>query len=711
MSNKRVSELAPITAPELNDADLLLLSDVSARESKKLQLDDLGSFLLAEGHISGSFFGTASYAENAGTASISTFATTANYGPLLLPSNTTPMRVVGKIDFNPGWFVTALTADFRGGLTGSNFKGTASWARNAILANTASFALTAGSISTVSSSFSNFAKSASYLIFTSGSTNGTASYAFTTSFCESSNTSSVVYQNPYIRLNVDYPFLGPASPILLLSSSNAVGAYNADTIDISNTDYTEAFHYQVGGGFYMLGATASRFGIGTDLPTERLEVVGNVKANNFIGTSSYALVAANTSNRRIDYGIFLAITQSITSSQLDIVSINPILGGLKNTEVEANGTVRVPFTGSSPIDGAVTLWALDRNSGLSQSFDSTPITAIIGYSSSFSGSLNVPFTLQGQLPLNGNYLVFVTASNGVFIDGRRVCRFDISSDSDQFSVGVGSPIVFTTTPSTAILLYSSSLHPSDAYQGSASQVTFSGSYDVTKLLVPPSSVTSMQYTWTLTSCSILIADGNSGLTNIGGLPSGMVSMSAANCNLTTFPVMVSSSISYLNIPNNVITTTLNLPPSMSYINVSNNFFTTLPTNLPAGLSALFAAGLGMSSTPSTMPDSIISMSFSNCVNLSTWGPASFPTSLYYLSASNTSLSNIPSAVPTPLLKVDVSNCQLGPIYVSNLAQGLVTNGLFNGILNFTNNPNSASALNITPNVATLRSRSWTVNGH
>ena len=41
MANKRVSELVSIAATELDVADLLLLSDVSEHESKKLQVKEI----------------------------------------------------------------------------------------------------------------------------------------------------------------------------------------------------------------------------------------------------------------------------------------------------------------------------------------------------------------------------------------------------------------------------------------------------------------------------------------------------------------------------------------------------------------------------------------------------------------------------------------------------------------------------------------------
>ncbi len=638
MANKRVSELAPITSVQLDSADLLLLSDISARESKKLQLTDLGNFLLSGGRLSGSLLGTASYALNAGTASNALSAPV----PTLVPSASF-LVYSGASNGTASYAAAALTA--------SN-------AQSASLAQTASYALTASVNLVYSASFADNAKSASYLIFNSGVSNGTASFALTASS--------------------------------LVGGITQTSCSHADTASVA------------------ISASYATITIETISTASYLQYVGIPN-----GTASYALVAGGFGETIIDYGIFLAITQSVSSSQLDVVSILPTFGGLKDTEVEAYGTIRLPFTGSSPTNGNIELWVVERNYGFSHSLDSSPITSIFGgCTGSLSGSMKIPFTLAGQVPLNGPVKIYVTASNGVFIDGGRTCRFNISSESDQLSVSSGDSILFTTTPNTAIMLWSSSLHPSDHYQGSASQVTFSGSYDITELRIPASTVTTMSYTWTLIGLQKLTVDNNTELTSIGGLPTGIISMSAVNCSLNGLPLLTGS-ISYLNVPFNNIDEIRPLPATMSYIDVSHNSLVTLPTDLPYGLSALLADGLDMIFTPATMSNTLVSMSFNSCPNLDTYKngvPALFPTSLAYFSARDTLLANIPTVIPSPLLFVYVSSGSLLPAYIGPLAQGLVTNGLSNGILDFTNNPNSESAINIFPNMATLRSRGWTVNG-
>jgi hypothetical protein len=640
MANKRVSELAPITAPELDFADLLLLSDITAHESKKLQLSDLSNFLLLDGQLTGSLLGTASYAFWAGTAS---FALNSS-----VPSN-------------------VLTASYLWYTPGSN-TGTSSYALAALSASyalsssyaiTASYALTSSVELVYSSAFADYARTASYLLFTPGSTNGTASYALTASYLVGG-----IYQ---------------VSASYASTSSWAWDAIFASASLVSSQSFSSS---------YSNTASFMQF---NGVPN---------------GTASYALVAGNVINNRVDYGIFTAISTSVSSSQLDVVAVTPTFGGLKNLTVQAVGTYKAPYTTS--VDGTIQLWAVNRAYGISQSLDSTPITFQAGGVNQISGTIRSTFVLNGQAKVYGLYEVFVTASNGVFISSKRATQYDIVSDSDQLAVYHAEPLQFITSPSTAILLYSSSLYPGVAYQGSASQVTFSGSYDVNQLLVPPGSVGQMQYTWTLTGCQTIVADGNAGLTSIGGLPTNCISFSAANCSLVELPPLDSGSLSYLNVPNNTIVTTLNPPSSMSYINVANNFYVTLPLTLPPGLSAIIADGLGLTYVPYGVPDTLLTMSFANCGNLASYLAPALPASLGWWDSHNSPLTNLPTSIPTNTLYMNVSNNLLQSVTIGGIAAGLVANGKSNGYFSFLNNPGSASAFNIFPNITTLRSRGWSI---
>lgn len=640
MANKRVSELASIDAAHLDFADLLLLSDVSAHESKKLQLNDLSNFLLLDGRLTGSLFGTASYAMMARSASYALNTAI----PTIVPSASYLIYTPGFVNGTASYAMAALSASF---------------SISSSYVVTASYALTSSVEMVYSSAFADYARSASYLIFTPGSTNGTASYALTASYliggigvisCSYAETSSWAWN--------------------AISSSEALFANQAITASNSNT------------------ASFLQF-----------QGVPN-------GTASYALVAGNIINGRTDYGVYSAISSSVSSSQLDVVAVTPTYGGLKHVEIQAVGTVRVPYTTS--VDGNLEMWAVNRAYGLSQSIDSTPITVQVGGAAQISGTMRTPFTLNGQFTGYGLYEVYVTASRGVYLSSQRTTKFAVMSDTDRLAVYKAEPMQFLTLPSNAIMLYSSSLFPGNAYYGSASQVIYSGSWDASELFVVPGTVNIMQYTWTLTSCQKITVDGNLGLTYIGGLPTNCISFSAAGCSLTELPPLNSGSLGYLNVPNNNIVTVLSPPGSMSYINVANNFYTTLPIYLPPGLSVLVADGIGATYTPYGVPDTIITMSFANCGNLGSYLAPALPAALGKWDSHNSPLGNLPTAVPANVTYMNVANNFLPATTIGGLAAGLVTNGLNNGYFSFINNPNSASAFNIFTSIATLRTRGWTI---
>ena len=637
MSNQRVSQLAPITATELTSDDLLLVSDVTAFQSKKLTLSELFNYLFPSDNFSGSLFGTASYATNALTASYITIHS-ASYVP------------------TSSWAYDAVTSSF------SKLANTASNATTSSYALTASFTIATSVDFAYSSSLSNYTLTASYLLLDpNNATNGSASYALTASYFagEESATSSYAI-NAFESFYAD-------------TASFSISTTNADTASfVATSSYLQFNGY----------------------PN---------------GTASYAITAGNIANNWQDYGSFSAITQSITSSQLDLVTILPTFGGLQMTDVEIHGTLDVPFTSShAALLGRVELFALERKSGISQSLDYSPVYLNLGGTATISGTLHYPVSLHGNTPLYGLYEFYVTTSNGITLDKNRIVRFKLSSTSDQLSVNSAEPMIFNTYPVNSILMWSSSLHPTIAYQGSASQVIFSGSSDVTSLLVPPGSVSNMNYTWTLTGCKKIILDSNTGLTQLGGIPRSCVTMSAAYCGLTELPDMSSGSVGYANFPGNNIVANLSLPPSMNYLNVAGNYYVNLPATWPAGIQTLVADGTGIVYIPPIIPDSLISMSFNSCPNLNGWLSPTLPANLKYLDTSVSPLSNLPMTMPSQLQWVNVSNCQLSPTIIGSIAQGLVNNGLTGGVFAFLNNPGSGSAFNISSNIATLISRGWNV---
>ena len=198
------------------------------------------------------------------------------------------------------------------------------------------------------------------------------------------------------------------------------------------------------------------------------------------------------------------------------------------------------------------------------------------------------------------------------------------------------------------------------------------------------------------------------MTYLGGIPTNCVTMSAAFCSLTELPDLSSGSLKYANFQGNNIVANLALPPTMSYLNVAGNYYVNLPNSLPAGMNTIIADRTGIIYTPLTIPDSLVTMSFNSCPNLSAWLAPTFPASLTYLDTGVSPISNLPTSIPSSLQWVNIANCQLSPVVIGNMAAGLVSNGLNNGYLAFLNNPDSGSAFNITTNVNTLISRGWTV---
>lgn len=202
MANKRVSELVAITAAELTLADLLLLADVAPiPESKKLSISELRTYLLNNGNLSGSFYGTASWALNAVSSSWAPIQTSASYAS------------------TSSWAWRAITSSYA--LEALS----ASWARSSSYALTASYAMTSSVQLVYSSAFADYATSASYLIYTPGVFNGTASYALTSSRAMSSITTSFIIYSPTTS-NGTASFAATASQTISSSFLNFNGNYN-----------------------------------------------------------------------------------------------------------------------------------------------------------------------------------------------------------------------------------------------------------------------------------------------------------------------------------------------------------------------------------------------------------------------------------------------------------------------------------------------------
>lgn len=732
MANKRVSELAQISVGDLTSADLLLLSDVSAQESKKLTLGDLNSYILTDGNLSGSFFGTSSWAEQSRTASYVGSIQSASY---------------------------AFTASYAlNGGTGGNAT-SASWTSQSLSASyaqTASFVSVANSATASFATASLFASSASFVIYTGGN-NGTIANAINATTATTATTAS------FATTARSSSFATTAS--FAISSSFATSSNFSTTASIALFALTASLGITTNVQTSASWASQSLSASHADIAGEAVTAI----------TASYVL--PNLALQQ--YGVFLAITQSNYKSQLDAVDIDPFFDTPATTSVEVAGTMVAPYTSSIALNESVSLYVLDRATGITYTLDSTPIyvnvqgqfanisasvqallsgqvsgtsngqvvgstsgsisgsTDVSGsltgsYNAIFSGSLNgtitasyngsitgsisgsvstflsgamkVPFLLMGQLHLNtGSYMFFISAStNKVFIEPTRISRFSVSSNVGQFGVHSGEPLQLTTTSPSDLITFSSSA--GGPFTGTATQIVATGSTEILSMDI--SSVSGIRYIWTLPNLTNLFSNGNTLISDIGGMPNSIVTMSLQGGSLSKLHPLSQSAVSILNFANNPVTTFPSLPATMSYINCNNNPLMALPTTIPFGVTQLYSNGTSITQPPSSLPNSIVSMSFASNANLNLW-LTTLPSSLSSFDISGCPLLTALPTIPSNVRYLNVSFDGLTDVAQDNICANLVSNGLLSGSLNLLGN---ASLLPVTlTRIATLQGRAWTVS--
>lgn len=403
MANKRVSELTQITSGELATGDLLLISDVSAQESKKVTLGDLNSYILTDGNLTASLFGTASWSENSKTASY----------------------LLGSIQ-SASYALTASYA-LNGGSGGSTTS--ASWASSSLsssFATTASFAQTVRSAATASfATSSKFADSASFVIY-SGTNNGTIANAISAISATTSTSASF--------------------------ATNARSASFATTASFSQiATFAQSASNVSSASFASYAATAS-VGITTNIQTSASWASSSISASysTYAEESQTAISASYvTPNLALQqYGIFLAITQSNYRGQLDKVDIDPFLDIPATASIEAVGTMVAPYTSSILLNESVTLYVLNRATGEIHNVDSTPIYVNIqgqyhnisaSISATVNGALSGSVTGSTQGEIAGTIATTLAAQGSGSLSGSLVGQFTGSvSSSDAYGDITGS---------------------------------------------------------------------------------------------------------------------------------------------------------------------------------------------------------------------------------------------------------------------------------
>lgn len=664
MANKRVSELAQITSVELTSADLFLLADVSAQQSKKLTLADLSSYILNGGNITGSFNGTSSWAVNALTAS------------LLLGSITSASY--------------ALTASFalNGGSGGSTLSASfASASISASYAKTASFAFVTNASTASFATSSQFAASASFLIYTGGN-NGTAYNAINavTATAANSATSASYSRSGSYAITASFAITSAVS----LTTENAISASYAIFAETASVGIITSIQTSASWASQSLSSSYA------DIAIEALTAM----------TASYLIPSPSVQN----YGVFVAITQSNQISQIDKVTISSTVGDTHvSTSIEVVGNAIANYTSSTPFSANVYLKVLKRSTGETSIMDAAPIR-INSYgqgevwSTLASGSITFPYAVMGQSVLDSNedYLVFVSASSQtLIIDPSRTNKFNIFAKDGQFSIGTGTVLQLSTTSPSDTITFSSSL--GGPFSDTATNIVGSGSANI--LMMDISTVSGIKNIWTLPNLTNIMSFGNTLASDIGGMPASIVTMSLQSGVLTKLYNLNQTNVSILNFANNAVTTFPLLPATMSYINCSNNPILTFPSSIPYGVTQFYANATNATQPPSSFDAQVVSMSFSNSSNLNLWLTA-LPSSLGSFDVSNCSQLTALPTIPINVRYLNVSNDGMTDIAQDNICSNLVSNGLFSGSLNLLGN---AALLPITlTRISTLQSRGWTV---
>jgi len=260
MSNEKISQMISLTAGELAGEDLFLITDMSAKESKKITTTALLDYIEGTGSFIAQNATSASYILGGGVDGI---VSSASY---------------------------------------SNNSVSSSWSTYAISALSASYALTASvAISSVSSTTT--AQTASYLLY-SGFPNGTASFSRTSSFAYTADTASALFYLLGTTYNTASYSITSSYSII---SSNSISSSFSNTASLSTTaSFSRTSSYSVSSSYASTVVTPA-------IPKAWATI---------IGTSSLLNLGANVRtlyNPSVEYGYNIADTVKYLG-QIEITS-------------------------------------------------------------------------------------------------------------------------------------------------------------------------------------------------------------------------------------------------------------------------------------------------------------------------------------------------------------------------------------------------------
>lgn len=255
--NRKLGDLPSISAAEIDETDLIFVSDISAVTSKKMQFSELQSFVLSGSNGTVASASNALYARSssvalsANTSTLANFASTATFAVATISSSYAtsaswaPTVVVGASSLGTGstypftssWSITssnALVSAQSLFLTYNNTNnGTAFNAISASVSKTASFINAGGLIEATASwaKTASLARSSSYLIYDGIIPNGTASYAITADLATTSRTATRLSSGTLRGYMIFGLYTGS-----LGVNQNDTFSYIYNTMSISNDD-------------------------------------------------------------------------------------------------------------------------------------------------------------------------------------------------------------------------------------------------------------------------------------------------------------------------------------------------------------------------------------------------------------------------------------------------------------------------------------------
>lgn len=586
IGNKKITDLIGLTSIEVQPNDLFVIVDITANESKKIQISDVANWL----NMSGSF-----HILNADSASF------------ILGSN-----VYGSV-ISASYALTASYANNSLGngttlFTGSIYQITASYALNTnnTGSTTASYLLYSGSpngtssyaIKSLSSDVSQNAMFLSYF----GGNNGTASYAITSGQTNFSiNAATASYFNNAFG-----------------SVASASHAINADTSSLSNTTTGTASYALQAGSAASFNGVMNNYGV-VNAYTQSLSssIIDTLIVSSSLGVTQSTIIQSIgnailffTSSVPTNYTLSLFTTNRLTGNNHTIDSstigfnTTPMINTWGSLET---GSMNFPFNliGQSSLYGKYLVEVTSSSPYLY--IDSNRLTKFI-----FSSKSNILTTQPDEIiqffisPSSSVIINFSSSAGGPFIDNltgllitgsQNITWIDIHNQNVNdirytWKCNTLTNLNCSNNPSLQTLFYSfpASLQKLQCYSCSLNFIadlnnttmSYFNCSNNNLTLLPKLSVSTSYLDFSYnnimgvdtlpTTLTVLYAQGTSFFV-IPSLPNSILTASFANTQISDIFSILPSSMSYLDISNTLVSNIFSaLPVSMSYLNLRSASF-------------------------------------------------------------------------------------------------------------------------------------------